>query len=185
MYNFLEKGISQLEEIILFHIHNQVIDSPFFSPKVLGVGNISSFAGYPPVSNITKLPKQTQLGQIENVFVSTRAPGQFLVIIHWELSEQVLCICHQCTDKKIQQFNEYFHYVHKQDKWFTIIVKIFMTLASKGFYQLLVFVLVCDNPINILDPERQIQASFRYSWNHLYSPANVLTDNMTWVTPVR
>ena len=39
--------------------------------QVYGMGNISSFAGYPPMNNLTKIPKQTQLGQIENVFIST------------------------------------------------------------------------------------------------------------------
>ena len=49
----------------------------------------------------------------------------------------------------------------------------------------LVSILACDAPINILDPERQIQASFRYSWSPMYAPANILTDNMTWATHVR
>jgi hypothetical protein len=37
---------------------------------------ISSFAGYPTINAITKLPKHTQLGPIENVNYSTITSGQ-------------------------------------------------------------------------------------------------------------
>jgi hypothetical protein len=43
----------------------------------------------------------------------------------------------------------------------------------------------CDEPISFVDPERQIQASFRFSWEDLYAPANVLSENITWAAPIR
>ncbi len=44
--------------------------------QVFGVGNISSFAGYPPNNSVTGTPKQTQLGQIENVMFTVASTGE-------------------------------------------------------------------------------------------------------------
>ena len=79
MWNY--KNLGSGNENVLDMIYELLI-SLFL--QVYGVGNISSFAGYPPMNNLTKIPKQTQLGQIENVFISTSIPGQSLSILLWE-----------------------------------------------------------------------------------------------------
>jgi hypothetical protein len=43
----------------------------------------------------------------------------------------------------------------------------------------------CDDIIPVVDPIRQIQASFTFSWDDLYFPANVMSENITWAAPIR